>query len=148
MGVGLTKQIVQINRSLTRKRGTVRGMHFQFPPHAEVKIVSCLRGEIFDVAVDIRTGSPTFLQWHGEILSAGNRTSLYIPEGFAHGFQTLTPDCELLHLHTSAYAPHADGGLHPLDPRIGICWMEPVAEMSERDRSRQHITVSFTGVRL
>jgi dTDP-4-dehydrorhamnose 3,5-epimerase len=102
---GLTKPIVQINRSLTRKKGTVRGMHFQYPPHSEVKIVSCLKGEIFDVAVDIRSGSATCLRWHGELLSAENNRSMLIPEGFAHGFQTLSDDCELLYLHTAAYAP-------------------------------------------
>ncbi len=88
--VGLDKSIIQINRSLTLKQGTVRGMHFQHPPYAETKIVSCLKGKVFDVAVDIRSGSPTFRHWHGEVLSQENNKSLLIPEGFAHGFQTLT----------------------------------------------------------
>ena len=84
---GITKPIAQINHALTRKKGAVRGLHFQHPPHAETKLVSCLKGEIWDVAVDIRSGSPTFLQWHGEILSEANRKSMLIPEGYAHGFQ-------------------------------------------------------------
>jgi dTDP-4-dehydrorhamnose 3,5-epimerase len=80
-------------------------MHFQFPPHAETKIVTCTKGEVFDVAVDIRRGSPTFLNWHGEELSAENNRSLFIPEGFAHGFQTLSSDCEMIYLHSAVYAP-------------------------------------------
>ena len=91
--VGIKKPIVQINQTLTRKKGAVRGLHFQHPPHAEIKLVSCLKGEILDVAVDIRRTSPTFLQWHGEILSAANRKSLLIPEGYAHGLQTLEENC-------------------------------------------------------
>jgi len=143
---GLDKPIVQINRSLTRTKGTVRGMHFQYPPHAEAKIVSCLRGEVFDVAVDIRAGSSTFLQWHGEVLSAENSKSLLIPEGFAHGFQTLTDDCELLYFHTAAYAPHAEGGLRWDDPRIGIVWPQDVVDLSERDRRFPFLTASFGGI--
>ena len=99
------KAIVQINRTSTSRRGTVRGLHFQYPPYAETKLISCLQGEVFDVAVDLRRGSPTFLSWHGEILSAANHRTLLIPEGFAHGFQTATDDCELLYLHTAPYRP-------------------------------------------
>ena len=88
----------------------MRGLHFQYPPHAETKLVSCLRGEVFDVAVDLRRDSPTFLRWHAEILSSDNHRTLLIPEGFAHGFQTLTEDCELLYLHTAAWQPGAEGG--------------------------------------
>ena len=106
---GIIKPIAQINHTLTRKRGAVRGLHFQHPPHAETKLVSCLRGAIFDVAVDLRSGSPTFLQWHGEILTATNLKSLLIPEGYAHGFQALTEDCELIYLHTAAHHPEAEG---------------------------------------
>lgn len=145
---GLTDPVVQINQSLTRTRGTVRGLHFQWPPHAEVKLVSCLRGEVFDVAVDLRTGSETFLRWHGERLSAENGRALLIPQGFAHGFQTLSEDCELLYLHTSRYAPEAEGGIDPTDPAIGIEWPLPIAEMSERDRSHARITKDFTGISL
>jgi dTDP-4-dehydrorhamnose 3,5-epimerase len=104
---GVEKPLAQINHTLTRHRGYVRGMHFQRPPHAETKFVTCLRGEVFDVAVDVRRDSPTFLRWHAELLSATNQRSLLISEGFAHGFQTLTENCELLYLHTSAYEPVA-----------------------------------------
>ena len=124
--------IVQINHTLTARRGTVRGLHFQYPPHAETKIVSCLRGEVFDVAVDLRQGSPTFLHWHAEILSAANHKTLVIPEGFAHGFQTLTEDCELLYFHTAAYHPDAEGGLNAQDPRLDIRWPEAVMELDRK----------------
>ncbi len=145
---GLEKTIVQINHSLTRRKGSVRGMHFQHPPHAETKIVTCMKGKIFDVAVDIRSGSATFLHWHGEILSAENRKSLLIPEGFAHGFQTLAESCELLYLHSMPYAPYAEGALNAQDPVLGIMWPQPVTEISDRDRSHPLITEDFVGIRI
>jgi len=145
---GLEKPIVQINRSVTRRIGAVRGMHFQYPPYAEIKIVSCLRGEIFDVAVDIRSHSPTFLKWHSEVLSSENNRALLIPEGFAHGFQTLMDDCELLYLHTAPYTPDAEGALNAQDPLLGITWPRAISEMSERDRSFPFIEQGFTGVQL
>jgi dTDP-4-dehydrorhamnose 3,5-epimerase len=140
------KSIVQINRTLTTVRGAVRGLHFQYPPHAETKIVSCLHGEVFDVAVDLREGSPTFLHWHAEILSANNHRSLLIPEGFAHGFQTLTEDCELLYFHTAAYQPRAEGGLNVEDPRLNILWPAAVTELSSRDRAYPLLNEEFVGV--
>src|SRR3990172_421521 len=109
------KNIAQINHTLTARRGALRGMHFQHPPRAEVKFVSCLRGEVFDVAVDLRRGSPTFLHWHGANLSADSHKTVLIPEGFAHGFQTLTDDCEMLYFHTAAYQTEAEGGLNAQD---------------------------------
>lgn len=145
-GIGMRKSIVQINHTLTRQRGAVRGMHFQHPPHAETKIVSCVRGEVFDVAVDIRRTSPTFLQWHGEVLSAENAASLLIPEGFAHGFQCLAEDSEMLYFHTAAYAAQAEGGISPTDPRLAIDWPLPVAELSERDAGHARINDEFAGV--
>ena len=144
--VGMSKPIVQINRSFTRVRGTVRGMHFQHEPYAEIKIVTCLRGEIFDVAVDIRADSPSFLQWHGEVLSAENCKSLLIPVGFAHGFQTLVDDCELLYLHTAPYTPRSEGALNALDARLAIRWPLAVTEMSDRDRSHPSLRDDFFGV--
>jgi dTDP-4-dehydrorhamnose 3,5-epimerase len=144
--IGLHKPIVQINRTLTQKKATVRGMHFQHPPHAEMKIVSCLRGEVFDVAVDLRAGSATFLQWHGEILTGENNRSLFIPEGFAHGFQTLTAECELLYLHTANYAPQSEEGISPTDPRINIHWPLPVGDLSDRDTKHPPLTPAFTGI--
>ncbi len=142
----LGRGIAQINRTLTAKSGAVRGLHFQYPPHAETKIVSCLRGEVFDVAVDLRSGSPTFLQWHAEILSAVNHRTLLIPEGFAHGFQTLTEDCEMLYLHTAPYHPEAEGGLNALDSRLDIRWPETVIERSPRDAAHPLLTNEFTGI--
>lgn len=127
------RKIVQINRTLTRNTGTLRGLHFQLPPHAEMKVVSCLRGSVFDVAVDLRRGSATYLAWHGRVLSAENGESLVVPEGFAHGFQALEADCEMLYLHTAAYQPGAEGGLDALDASIGIKWPVPVSERSPRD---------------
>lgn len=144
--VGVSKNISQINHTLTVKKGAIRGLHFQKPPHAEVKMVSCVKGEIFDVAVDLRRDSPTFLQWHGEILSAANRRSLLIPEGFAHGFQALTEDCELIYLHTAAYCPDAEGALNVMDPKINIAWSLPIKDISERDRNHPFIKSDFQGI--
>ena len=143
---GINKPIAQINQTLTRKKGAVRGLHFQHPPYAETKLVSCLKGEILDVAVDIRRGSPTFLQWHGEILSASNRKSLLIPEGYAHGFQTLTEDCELIYLHTTSYQPEAEGALNVADPRLGIVWPLPISDLSDRDRNHELIDKNYQGL--
>ncbi len=143
---GMNKPISQVNHTLTRNKGVVRGMHFQHPPYAEVKLVSCLHGEVFDVAVDLRRDSPTFLHWHGAILSAQNGQSLLIPEGFAHGFQTLTEDCELIYLHTAAYCPEAEGALNAADPRLGIKWPLATTEISERDRNHKLIEQDFKGI--
>jgi dTDP-4-dehydrorhamnose 3,5-epimerase len=144
--VGFRRPIAQINHTRTLNRGTVRGLHFQHPPDAEGKIVSCLCGEVFDLAVDIRKDSPTFLQWHAEILSATNQRSLLIPEGFAHGFQTLTENCEMLYLHSAPFQPHAEGALHVADPKIGIRWPLAVTELSERDRAHPFIGPDFEGI--
>lgn len=145
---GFCRPIAQINQTLTRSRGAVRGMHFQYPPYAEAKLVSCLRGEIFDVAVDLRRDSPTFLHWHGVILSAKNRQSLLIPEGFAHGFQTLTEDCELIYLHTEAYHPEAEGALNFADSKLGIVWPLVTTEISDRDMNHKLIDQDFQGISL
>ena len=140
--------IEQINHTLTNVSGTVRGMHYQRPPHAEIKLVSCLRGEVFDVAVDLRRGSPTFLCWHGEPLSDSNHRTLVIPRGFAHGFQTLTDHCEMIYFHSAAYQPMAEAGVHPCDPRIGIAWPREISQMSTRDASHIYIEESFEGMSL
>jgi dTDP-4-dehydrorhamnose 3,5-epimerase len=138
-------RVAQANRTFTIGRGTVRGMHWQAAPHAEIKIISCLRGSVFDVAVDVRRGSPTFLRWHAEILSAENHRSFLLAEGFAHGFQTLTDDCEMLYFHSAAYAPRAERGLHPQDPRLGIGWPLPIAELSQRDGAHPLLGADFLG---
>jgi dTDP-4-dehydrorhamnose 3,5-epimerase len=143
---GMTKPIAQINHTLTNKLGTVRGLHFQCPPFAEMKLVSCIKGEIFDVAVDIRKNSPTFLHWHGEVLSENNKRSLLIPEGFAHGFQTLTESCELIYLHTAPYNKGSEGALNIHDELLGIKWPIKITELSERDRTHAMITKKFEGL--
>ena len=140
------RSILQINHTLTASAGTVRGIHFQHPPHAEMKLVSCLRGEVFDVAVDLREGSPTFLQWRGEILNENNHRSLCIPEGFAHGFQTMTDDCEMIYFHTTAYAPDFEAGLNALDPRLDITWPMPISERSTRDQQHAMLTSDYLGL--
>lgn len=140
------KMIVQVNRTLTSKRGVVRGMHYQVPPHAEIKIVSCLRGEVFDVVVDLRNGSPTFMRWHAEILSAENLSTLLVPEGFAHGFQTLSENCELLYFHTAAYSPDSERGLNPRDEKLSIAWPMEISEMSNRDQGHPLITPNFHAI--
>lgn len=136
------RQIAQINHSHTADVGTVRGMHYQATPHAETKFVRCLRGRVFDVAVDARPESATYLRWHAVELSPENERMLVIPEGFAHGFQVLEPGSDLLYLHTAAYTPDAERGLHPLDPLIGISWPLPVKNLSDRDRHRPFVARS------
>ena len=140
--------ISQINHTLTSEKGVVRGMHFQLPPHAEVKFVSCLQGEIFDVAIDLRRDSPTFLQWFSTLLSAENQTSLLIPPGCAHGFQTLSTNCEIIYLHSAAYVPSAEGAINALDPRIAINWPLPIKEMSQRDTQHPMIDLNYPGISL
>jgi dTDP-4-dehydrorhamnose 3,5-epimerase len=142
----LGKGVAQINHTLTRKAGTVRGLHFQHPPHSECKFVSCLRGEVFDVAVDLRRGSATFLQWHAVILSADNHLTFAIPEGFAHGFQTLRDECELLYVHTAPYRAAHEGGLNVEDPRLKVRWPRDIAERSERDASFPYLADDFAGL--
>jgi dTDP-4-dehydrorhamnose 3,5-epimerase len=138
--------VAQINQTLTLHKGTVRGLHFQHPPHAEYKLVSCLRGCVWDVAVDLRPGSPTFLQWHAEYLDADQGAALLIPAGFAHGFQAISDNAELLYCHSQAFAPHAQGGLHPTDPRLSIRWPLDIANLSDRDAQAPLLTPSFAGV--
>ncbi|WP_307616828.1 dTDP-4-dehydrorhamnose 3,5-epimerase [Variovorax boronicumulans] len=143
---GFSQPVAQMNHTLTHRRGSVRGLHFQYPPHAEDKLVSCLRGKVFDVAVDLRRDSPTFLAWHAEELSAENARSLFIPKGFAHGFQTLADDTELLYLHTTPYVQGAEGGLNPADPALAIAWPLAFADLSARDAAHPFIPSDFRGV--
>jgi len=141
-----TRQIVQINQSCTQNPGAVRGMHYQCVPHAEMKLVRCLKGCVWDVAVDLRADSVSFLQWHGEELSFDNSRMMVIPEGCAHGFQVLEADSELLYLHTEFYKPSVEGGLCPTDPELSISWPLPVSDLSERDRNHPLLTAEFTGL--
>ena len=145
---GWHKPIAQINQTFTQKQGTIRGLHFQSSPYAEMKLVTCLLGAIWDVAVDLRTASPTFLQWHAEKLSAANHRALLIPEGFAHGFQTLCDDCELIYLHSRAFTPGAEAGLNPKDPMLTIAWPMAITELSARDAQHSMLDQQFKGVKL
>ncbi|SEN16453.1 dTDP-4-dehydrorhamnose 3,5-epimerase [Niastella yeongjuensis] len=123
-------------------------MHFQLPPHSEIKMVRCIAGQVLDVIVDLRKDSPTFLQWNSVELSAENRNMLYIPEGFAHGFQTLTDNCELLYHHTALYKPGAEGGLRFNDPRLGINWPITPTVISERDHNHTLVDNFFEGIKI
>lgn len=143
---GWQKPIAQINQTYTAQSGTVRGLHYQSYPSAEMKLVTCIRGQVWDVAVDLRKGSPTFLQWHAVTLSADNNHALLIPEGFAHGFQTLDNDATLLYCHSAAYDPAAEAAFNALDPRLAIQWPLAITELSVRDSRHALISSTFTGV--
>lgn len=143
---GWTAPVAQVNHSLTRMAGSVRGMHFQHAPHADAKLVTCVTGSVWDVAVDLRAGSPTFLLWHAELLSADNGRSMLIPTGFAHGFQAMSNDAALVYVHSAPYAPASEGGLHPEDPRVGIRWPMAVRGLSEKDSGRTYLPPDYEGV--
>jgi dTDP-4-dehydrorhamnose 3,5-epimerase len=145
---GWSAPMAQVNLTLTRQRGTVRGLHYQRPPDAEIKLVRCLRGAVWDVVVDLRSGSPTFLQWHAEVLSADNLASLLIPQGCAHGFQALSDDVEMLYMHSAPYVPASEGGVSASEPRLAIPWPLPITEMSGRDLAFPLLTKSFEGIAL
>ena len=145
---GWLKPISQTNLTYTSQKGAVRGLHFQYPPHAEMKLVACLRGAVWDIAVDLRSDSPTFLSWHAEELSAENQRSLLIPEGFAHGFQSLSNEVEMLYCHSEPYTPEMEGGLHPKDPRLEIVWPLRISDISARDNAHSLIGNDFKGVLL
>jgi dTDP-4-dehydrorhamnose 3,5-epimerase len=131
---GLDMNIVQMNVSYSAERGTLRGLHYQEAPHAEDKMIRCVRGAIYDVMVDLRPDSPTYRQWTGVELTADNRWMAYLPKGFAHGFLTLTDDCEVIYPVTAAYAPEAERGICYDDPVLGIEWPGPVRVVSEKDQ--------------
>jgi dTDP-4-dehydrorhamnose 3,5-epimerase len=143
---GWSGPVAQANLSVTAERGTIRGMHFQSPPHSETKLVLCLAGAVCDVALDVRAGSATMLSHVAAELSAENGAGLLIPPGFAHGFQTLTDDVQLLYFHSAAHAPEAERGLDPFDPALGLAWPLPPTVVSERDRGWAPITADFEGV--
>jgi dTDP-4-dehydrorhamnose 3,5-epimerase len=132
---GLKHAIAQCNVSWNRRRGTLRGLHFQAAPHEEAKVVRCTRGAVWDVIVDLREGSPTRLRWHAQELNADNRLAFYVPEGFAHGFQTLADDSEVLYQMSESYHPGLARGLLWDDPKLGIRWPLPDPILSPRDRS-------------
>lgn len=132
---GLVTEFVQGNVSVNPESGTLRGMHYQKPPHAEVKLIRCVRGSIYDVIVDIRQDSATYLQWVGVELAPSRFRMLYVPEKFAHGFQTLEPDTEVNYLVSAFYTPGVEAGLRYDDPALGIEWPRPVSLISEKDRT-------------
>ncbi|KKM66371.1 hypothetical protein LCGC14_1481850 [marine sediment metagenome] len=144
--IGLTKRIVQINYSATTKKGAIRGMHFQLPPAAEIKIVKCIRGSILDVGIDLRKNSSTFLQWYGEILSTDNMKMLIIPEGFAHGFQALEENIEMIYFVTEFYAPQYEGGVRYNDPKVKVEWPLEVTDISKKDIKWPYLDENFKGI--
>lgn len=144
--IGFHKQIVQINHSVTRQKGVIRGMHYQLPPASETKIIRCVQGEVFDVMIDIRAGSPTFMQWHGVELSKDNMRMVYIPEGFAHGFQTIADNAELIYHHSAFYSPEYEHGLKFDDPVLAIHWTLPAGYVSSKDQNYPFLGNNFKGI--
>ena len=143
---GLETRFAQINNSLTLKKGALRGLHYQLPPAAEVKVVRAIRGAIWDVIVDLRAGSPTYLGWFGAELTEDNRSMMYVPRGFAHGFITLADNVEAFYLNSNAYSPEAERGLRWNDPAIGIDWPAEPREMSHKDRNWPDLDPKFHGL--
>jgi dTDP-4-dehydrorhamnose 3,5-epimerase len=145
-GILYGKNIVQINHSITKQKGTIRGMHFQYPPKSEIKMVKCLRASVFDVMIDLRQDSPTFLKWHGEVLSAENMKMMVVPEGFAHGFQCLEDNSEIVYLVTQFYSPEHEEGVRYDDPMFNISWPLEPTDISEKDRKHSLLGEKFSGV--
>lgn len=141
--LGIDFSISQVNRSVTTHAGTVRGMHFQKTPHAEAKLIQCLKGSVYDVAVDMRPESSTYLQWYGTELSEENMKMYYLPEGFAHGFQSLTDQVELLYFMSTPYVPESASGVRWNDPRIQIEWKLPISTIAEKDSEWPFISDSI-----
>lgn len=140
------RRFVNLNFSKTLKKGAVRGLHFQYPPMAEMKLVRCIRGSVYDIIVDIRKNSPTFLKWYGVELNAENMKMICIPEGFAHGFQVLEDFSEMLYLHSEFYSKEHDGALNYSDPLLAIEWPLEPTDVSEKDRTHKMIDDNFRGV--
>lgn len=145
---GLETRFAQINNSVTLKKGALRGLHYQLPPAAEVKVVRAIRGALFDVIVDLRPGSPTYLKWFGAELTEDNRSMMYVPRGFAHGFITLTDNVEAFYPQQLSYSTNAERGLRWDDPAIGIEWPSEVREMPDKDRKWPDLNPEFHGVEL
>jgi dTDP-4-dehydrorhamnose 3,5-epimerase len=141
-----SRSVVQINHSMTHSVGAVRGLHFQYPPHAEMKIVRCIKGRVFDVAVDLRQGSPTFLKWTAVELTSESHLAFVIPEGCAHGFQVLEEDSQLLYLHTAFYTPDVEGAVRFDDPKISVDWPLAATDLSVKDLSHPYLLDNFKGL--
>lgn len=144
--IGHIKEWVQLNHSFTYKQGTIRGMHYQLPPFAEIKLVRCIAGAVYDVVIDLRKGSPTFLQSFGTELSPANKKMMYIPEGYAHGFQTLSDNCELIYHHSQFYEAGVEAGIKYDDPKLNIVWPSSITNISERDKQHPFLDENFKGV--
>lgn len=144
--LGWHEPIAQINHTYTSSKGSIRGMHLQLPPSAEMKLIACVKGEVWDVAIDLRAESATFLKWHAVLLSQANQRSFLIPAGFAHGFQTMSDDVEMLYCHSKSYAPASEMGLNPFDARLAIEWPLGLTEISEKDRNWPMLSKEFQGV--
>ena len=141
-----TREFVQFNYSLTFKKGAIRGMHYQVQPDSEIKLIRCMAGKVFDVIIDIREGSPTFLKYFSVELSPENFKMIYVPEGFAHGFQTLENNTQLIYHHTAYYNPQAERSIRYNDPAIGIKWPLKPADISEKDKNHKLIDKTFKGI--
>lgn len=144
--IGHSKEWVQMNHSVTNKKGSIRGMHFQVNPYKEIKMLRCIAGSVYDVIIDLRKDSDTFLQWMGVELSAVNKKMLYIPEGFAHGFQCLNDNCELIYHHSEFYKPGAEAGIRYDDPLVNIEWPLPPTVISPRDEQHPYLNENFKGI--
>lgn len=143
---GLVEEFVQTNHAKTAHAGTIRGLHFQVAPHAEVKLLRCTRGEVFDVIVDVRRGSPTFLQWHGQLLTDSCGKIMYVPHGFAHGYQTLTAAAEVTYQSSCEYSPESERRVRFDDPRVGIQWAHDDCEVSPKDAATEFLSGDFIGI--
>lgn len=143
-----TRRVLQINLSSTRRVGAIRGLHYQRGPYAEMKVVRCIQGRVFDVAVDLRRESPTFLRWTACELSPDKQRALVIPEGCAHGFQVLEPDSHLLYLHSQIYMPEAEGGVRFDEPQVAIDWPLSPTDLSVRDLCHPYLDYEFEGISL
>ncbi len=146
--IGHDAEFVQFNHSITNNKGTIRGMHYQTPPFSETKLIRCIRGSVFDVIIDIRKDSPTFLKYFAIELSESNMLSLYIPQGFAHGFQTLEDNSQLIYHHTAFYTPGYEGGIRYDDPLIQIQWPLNVTAITEKDKNHPLLNHTFKGITL
>jgi len=144
--MGSDKEFVQFNHSITNKAGTIRGMHYQLPPFSEIKLIRCVRGSAFDVIIDIRKDSPTFLHYFAVEINDQNMLSVFIPEGFAHGFQTLQDDTHLIYHHTAFYTPGSEAGIRYNDPLVNIKWPLPVSVITDKDQNHTLLTNSFKGI--
>jgi len=146
--IGHNKEFVQFNHSVTLNKGTIRGMHYQVPPSAEIKLIRCIRGSVNDVIVDIRYGSPTFLKYFGLELNEENMKMIYIPEGFAHGFQTLKDNTQLIYHHTQYYNPEDERAIRYNDPLIKISWLLEPVNLTEKDKNHPLIDNNFKGIKI